>query len=141
VEVTDLANNGAGIYMQGLAILPLPFELSLDNLRRRCRMVWRRGNFLGVTFEGQASPALDPPEVGEAGFAIEELTFSLLSDPSQLACSDSEAITEFAPTIGVPNNGGPSDIRFAVGVAVALAMPVLISVGAYIAMTVVLRTG
>jgi len=142
VEVTDLANGGAGIYKPGLAILPLTFELSFDNLRRRCRMVWRRGNFFGVTFEGHGSSALDLPEVGEAGFAIEEPTFSILSDPPQLVRPDNvESVTEFASTIGEPDNAAPSDVRFAVGVAVALAMPVLISVGAYIAMTVVLRTG
>jgi hypothetical protein len=142
VEVTDLANGGAGIYKQGLAILPLTFELSFDNLRRRCRMVWRKGNFFGVTFEEQSSPALGPPEVGEAVLAIGEATLSILSDPPQLARPDNvEAITEFASTIGERNNDSPSDVRFTVGVAVALAMPVLISVGAYIAMTVVMRTG
>jgi hypothetical protein len=56
VEVKDLGNGGAGIYKSGLAILPLTFDLSLDNLRRRCRMVWRRGNFFGVTFEDRGSP-------------------------------------------------------------------------------------
>ena len=56
VEVRDLGSGGAGIYKPGLALLPTTFELSFDNLRRRCRMVWRSGNLFGVTFEDQHSP-------------------------------------------------------------------------------------
>src|ERR1700753_1239456 len=66
VEVRDIGNGGAGIYKSGLALLPTTFELSFDNLRRRCRMVWRRGNFFGVTFEDQGSPAATHTEVGVA---------------------------------------------------------------------------
>src|SRR6202790_5587005 len=47
VSVTDITNGGAGIRTQGLAVLPLTFELSFDNLRRKCRLVWRKGNFFG----------------------------------------------------------------------------------------------
>jgi hypothetical protein len=37
--VTDITNVGAGIRVRGLAVLPLSFELSFDNLRtiRKCR--------------------------------------------------------------------------------------------------------
>ena len=63
VEVKDVENGGAGIYKSGLAILPLTFELSFDDLRRRCRMVWRRGNFFGVTFEDQRAPTLIESEI------------------------------------------------------------------------------
>jgi hypothetical protein len=36
-----------------ISILPLNFDLSFDGFRtiRRCRMVWREGNFLGAAFE------------------------------------------------------------------------------------------
>src|ERR1700744_2102610 len=59
VEVTDLGRGGAGIYRSGKAILPLTFDLCFDGLRRTCRMVWRRRNFFGVTFEDHSSPTQD----------------------------------------------------------------------------------
>src|ERR1700728_1655705 len=97
VEVTDLANGGAGIYKQGLAILPLTFELSFDNLRRTCRMVWRKGNFFGVTFEDHSSSAIREVEVRGGDIAIEGSVFSLLGNSWQLARPDDiELMTEFA---------------------------------------------
>jgi hypothetical protein len=142
VEVTDLADGGAGIYKQGLSILPLTFELSIDNLRRTCRMVWRRGNFFGVTFEGQGSPILGAPEVGKPEFAIEESEFSVFGEPSQLANSDNaEALSEFASKIAERNLDRGSNFGFTVGIAIAFALPVLISLGAYVAATLVMRTG
>jgi hypothetical protein len=141
VEVTDLADGGARIYKRGLAILPLTFELSFDNLRRNCRMVWRKGNSFGVTFENQNSPALNKPDVG-GSLPIEESMFSTLGEPLQLARFDeSEALTEFSSKIVERNNSGGSDVRFTVGVAIVLALPVLISIGAYVATTVVLSAG
>jgi hypothetical protein len=142
VEVTDLANGGAGIYKPGLAILPLTFELSFDNLRRTCRMVWRRGNFFGVTFEDQSSPIIGEAEVRGSEVTVEEPALSLLADPPQLAHpDDAEALTEFASQIAQRNDHGRSDVRFTLGVAVAFALPVLISLGAYIATTMVLGRG
>ena len=51
--VTDITNIGAGIRTQDLAALPLNFELSLDNFHtiRKCRLIWRDGDFVGVAFE------------------------------------------------------------------------------------------
>jgi len=139
VEVTDLGNSGAGIYKSGKAILPLTFDLSLDNLRRSCRMVWRRGNFFGVTFEDQISPTRSEPEVADVVF--EGSAFSVLADPPQLARADSdETLAEFASKIA-DNNDHRSDVRFTIGVVLALALPVIISLGAYIATTVALRVG
>src|SRR5271168_598414 len=124
VEITDIGNGGAGIYKQGLAVLPLTFELSFDNLRRTCRMVWRRGNFFGVTFEDQSSSTIGEPEVRGSEITIEGSAFSLLSDPPQLAHpDDGEASTEFASQIAERNDDGRSDVRFTVGVAVALGLP------------------
>jgi hypothetical protein len=142
VEVTDLANGGAGIYKPGLAILPLTFELSFDNLRRTCRMVWRRGNFFGVTFEDESSPTISEAEVRASDVRIEGPAFSLFADPPQLAHpDDAEALTEFASHIAERNGDGRTDVRFTVGVAIALALPVLISLGGYIATTLVLKAG
>ena len=142
VEVTDLADGGAGIYKPGVAILPLTFELSFDNLRRTCRMVWRKGNFFGVTFEDQSAPTISEPEIRRSEIAIEGSAFPLLTDPPQLAHpDDAEALTEFASQIAARNDDGRSNIRFTVGVALALALPVLISFGTYIATTLVIRAG
>ena len=142
VEVTDLTNGGAGLYKQGLAILPLTFELSFDNLRRTCRMVWRRGNFFGVTFEGQSSPAIGEAEISAGDLTSDGLALTLFGDPPQLAGpDDTGALTEFASQIAKRNGDGRTDVRFTIGVAVALALPVLISLGAYIATTLVLAAG
>ena len=52
-EVCDVTNVGAMIRLNGLRILPPNFELSYDNFRsiRQCRLIWRRGDFVGVAFE------------------------------------------------------------------------------------------
>jgi hypothetical protein len=51
--VTDITNAGAGLRTQDMAILPLDFELSSDNFRtrRKCRLIWRDGDFFGVAFK------------------------------------------------------------------------------------------
>jgi hypothetical protein len=142
VEVTDLGNGGAGLYKSGKAILPLTFELSFDNLRRTCRMVWRRGNFFGVTFEDQSAPSPGEPEVGQADVVLGEPAFSVLADPPQLVRSGcDETLAEFVSKISEPNGESRSDVRFTIGVALALALPALISLGAYIATTLALRVG
>jgi len=141
VEVTDLADGGAGIHKPGLALLPLTFELSFDSLRRKCRMVWRNGNFFGVTFDDQISPAHNETEIEKADAGSEEPALSLFDQPEFAAPLNDETLTEFASKIAERDSNGRSDARFAVGVALALALPALISLGAYVAMTVVLRAG
>jgi hypothetical protein len=51
--VKDVTNVGAGLRAQGLPALPLDFELSFDNFRtsRKCRLIWRDGDFMGLAFE------------------------------------------------------------------------------------------
>jgi hypothetical protein len=51
--VTDITNVGAGIRSEDLPVLPPNFELSFDNFRsiRKCRLIWRDGDSLGVAFE------------------------------------------------------------------------------------------
>ena len=142
VEVTDLGNGGAGIYKSGKAILPLTFELSFDNLRRTCRMVWRRGNFFGVTFEDQGPPALGDSDVAGTDHVLDGPALSILADPPQLAGPGSDqTLAEFASEIVGRHDDGRSDIRFTIGVALALTLPVLISLGAYLATTVALKVG
>lgn len=141
VQVTDLASGGAGIFKKGLALLPLTFELSFDNLRRKCRIVWRKGNSFGVAFENQDQPIPGEPEVG-ADIVIGVPAFSMLSDSPQLVRSGNVGVlTEFASKIVDQNDDRRSDVRFTVGVVVALALPVLISIGAYIVMTAALGLG
>jgi hypothetical protein len=52
-EVCDVTNVGAKIRLNGLRILPPNFALSCDNFRtvRKCRLIWRRGDFVGIAFE------------------------------------------------------------------------------------------
>jgi hypothetical protein len=51
--VRDVTNDGAGIRLSGLNIVPSEFGVSSDNFRtmRLCRLKWRDGDFVGVTFE------------------------------------------------------------------------------------------
>jgi hypothetical protein len=52
-NVIDITNHGAGIRTHDLSVLPTSFDLTFDNFRtiRKCRLIWRRGDFLGVAFE------------------------------------------------------------------------------------------
>jgi hypothetical protein len=49
-NVRDVTNLGAGIRLNGLNMVPLDFDISFDNFRsvRRCRLIWREGDFVGV---------------------------------------------------------------------------------------------
>ena len=50
--VRDVTNQGAGIRLEGLNVLPVDFDLSFDNFRtiRESRLIWREGEFVGVEF-------------------------------------------------------------------------------------------
>lgn len=52
-HVTDITNVGAGLCILDLPALPLKFELSFDNFHsvRRCRLIWRDSECIGVMFE------------------------------------------------------------------------------------------
>jgi hypothetical protein len=51
--VRNVTNQGAGLRLNGLSIVPSEFGISFDNFRtmRRCRLIWRDGDFVGVAFE------------------------------------------------------------------------------------------
>jgi hypothetical protein len=51
--VRNVTNDGAGIRLNGLNIVPFEFDVSFDNFRtmRRCRLIWRDGDFIGAKFE------------------------------------------------------------------------------------------
>jgi hypothetical protein len=51
--VRDVTNQGAGLKLNGLNIVPSEFGISFDNFRtmRRCRLIWRDGDLVGVKFE------------------------------------------------------------------------------------------
>lgn len=51
--VRDVTNSGAGVLLGTLDLIPVEFDLSFDNFRtvRRCRLIWRDGDFLGLSFE------------------------------------------------------------------------------------------
>jgi hypothetical protein len=51
--VRNVTNQGAGIALHGLRVLPFEFGISFDNFRtmRRCRLIWRDDDFVGVEFE------------------------------------------------------------------------------------------
>ncbi len=51
--VRDVTNHGAGIRLNGLNLLSSEFYISFDSFRtaRRCRLIWRDGDFVGAAFE------------------------------------------------------------------------------------------
>ena len=51
--VRDITKSGAGLRTQDLPILPLSFLLSFDDFQtaRKCQIIWRENDFLGVKFE------------------------------------------------------------------------------------------
>jgi hypothetical protein len=51
--VRDITNTGAGIRTHDMAVIPLTLELTFDHFRtiRRCRLIWRDGDFLGIAFQ------------------------------------------------------------------------------------------
>jgi hypothetical protein len=51
--VCDVTNDGARIWLSGVDIMPPAFDISFDNFRttRRCRLIWRAGDNVGVAFE------------------------------------------------------------------------------------------
>jgi hypothetical protein len=51
--VRDVTNHGAGLGLNGLNILPSEFDISFDTFRtmRRCRLIWRDGDFVGASFQ------------------------------------------------------------------------------------------
>ncbi len=52
-SIRDVTNIGAGIRLHNINVLPPDFELSFDNFHtiRKCRLVWRQGDFTGVAFQ------------------------------------------------------------------------------------------
>jgi hypothetical protein len=52
-DVCDLTEVGARLRLNGLHMLPQHFNLSFDNFRtvRKCRLIWRQGDFIGMAFE------------------------------------------------------------------------------------------
>ena len=52
-NVVDVTNLGSRIQTHDLPVLPARFELTFDNFRtiRKCRVIWRNGNHIGVFFE------------------------------------------------------------------------------------------
>lgn len=104
-------------------------------------MVWRRGNFFGVAFEDQNAADWSEPEHKDANLVIEGPGLSIFDDPPQLArfADNHETVAPFASEMNIRSGDDRSDLRFTIGVAIVLALPVLISFGAYVATTVVLR--
>jgi hypothetical protein len=55
--IRNVTNLGAGIELNGTTDLPDEFDVSFDRFRTRriCRLIWRRGDFVGVAFADEAS--------------------------------------------------------------------------------------
>jgi hypothetical protein len=51
--VRDVTNRGGGLRLNDLNTVPSEFGISFDNFRtmRRCRLIWRDGDFVGAAFE------------------------------------------------------------------------------------------
>jgi len=141
VNLTDITDGGVGIQTRGLAALPLTFELSFDNLRRKCRLVWRKGNFFGVAFEDQSTSTHNETSIG-ADFVIAEPALLAMNEPTQLMYFDvADGWSENTSNVSDRKNERQDNLRFTFGVGIVLGLPVLIGMGFYIATTAILRAG
>jgi hypothetical protein len=63
--VKNLTNSGARLELPSLIGIPPSFELSFDQGRimRSCRVMWQKGNNIGVSFGGAANPALPNDQI------------------------------------------------------------------------------
>ena len=52
-DVCDISKSGAGLNVAGDVDLPGIFKIvfEMETAQRRCRMIWRKANRLGVAFE------------------------------------------------------------------------------------------
>jgi hypothetical protein len=52
-RVVNISQRGVKLRTHRLAILPITFEVTLDNFTTvyRCRLVWRSGELIGAAFE------------------------------------------------------------------------------------------
>lgn len=135
VSVTDITNGGAGLQTNGLAVLPLTFELYLDDLRRKCRLVWRKGNFFGVAFENQATSTDNESDTStEADIVIPGPALLVLNDPPTHAYfDDADGWSEHLASVSDQKTPRRAGLPFTAGVAIALALPVFIGVSVYAA--------
>jgi hypothetical protein len=141
VNVTDITDGGAGIKTRGLAVLPLTFDLSFDNLRRKCRLVWRKGNFFGVAFEDHSTPAHSEAN-GGADIVIPGPALLAFNDPAQLTYFDNaDGWSGYTSKVSDRKNPRQHNLRFTAGVAIALGLPVFIGMTLYVATTAILRAG
>jgi hypothetical protein len=51
-RLRDLTENGAGIRIDKIPLLPMDFRLSIDELGtfQQCQLIWRHSDFVGVLF-------------------------------------------------------------------------------------------
>jgi hypothetical protein len=59
--IRNITNLGAGIQLDGTTVVPDEFDISFDRFRTRrvCRLIWSRGDFVGVAFTDETSAAVD----------------------------------------------------------------------------------
>jgi hypothetical protein len=52
-QVRDLSIKGAGLQLNGIALVPADFKLSFDGLLHSfgCRLIWRHRDFVGIEFK------------------------------------------------------------------------------------------
>ena len=76
----------------------------------------------------------------EADGANPGKAFSTLNDPPRATCLDNAAgSSEDASKVPDQETESQADLRFSIGVVMALALPALIGTGVYVATTVLLR--
>jgi hypothetical protein len=66
--VRDLSRMGAGMRLQDVNVLPADFELTFNNFTtiRKCRLVWRQGDFTGVSLDHERYGSPPPLLEGQA---------------------------------------------------------------------------
>ncbi len=102
-----------------------------------CPAMKRRSNWTPVIVPNRAD---GETRTGDADVVIPEHAFATLNGPPRPTRLDNAgASAEDMPRVSDRKTQNQADLRFTIGIAVALALPPLIGMGVYVATTVLLR--
>jgi hypothetical protein len=100
----------------------------------------RRSNWTPVIVPNRADRTDGETKTDDADGVVPKPGFSTLNGPPRPTCLDNaDASAEDTPKASDLKTQSQADLRFTIGIAVALALPALIGIGVYVATTVLLR--
>jgi hypothetical protein len=100
----------------------------------------RRSNWTPVIVPNRADRTDGETKISDADVVIPEPAFAALNGPPRPTHLDNaDTSSEDRPKVPDRKTQSQADLRFTIGIVVALALPALIGIGVYVATTVLLR--